>query len=161
MAETIHPEMLRAAGDEPTDYEWHAALASAIRRGAVTVDVEFSKINRNNVPGFRTTDFIVPPFALIVVSAYLAVQFGPIYGLALFVVGAAFILLLLRPRVREATVERVRKHSLEKLEAWNEIWFNGGYTLRLADRPDIECRGPDGDWVAFARQHTPARLSAP
>lgn len=157
MAELDHPDMLRAPDDEPTDYEWHAALASAIRRGAVTVDVEFAKINRNNIQGFRTTDFIVPPFALIVVSAYLAVQFNPIYGVALFALGAAFILLVLRPRARAATVERVRKHSLERLEAWNEIWFNGGYTLRLADRPDVECRAPDCNWVAFARQHTPIR----
>ncbi|MEX2298851.1 MAG: hypothetical protein WD715_15665 [Dongiaceae bacterium] len=157
MAELDHPEMLRAADDEPTDYEWHAALASAIRRGLVTVEIEFAKINRNNIRGFRTTDFIVPPFALIVVSAYLTMQLGPLYGVALFILGAAFILLVLRPRARAATLERVRKHSLEKLEVWNEVWFNGGYTLRLADQPDVECRAPDCDWVAFTRRHAPIR----
>ena len=56
------------ADEEKTDYELHEALVDAIRRGDVTVDVDYPRINRGNVPGFRTTDFIVPPLAIIVIS---------------------------------------------------------------------------------------------
>jgi hypothetical protein len=146
-----------ADDDEPTDYDLHGALVEAIRRGAVDVEVDFPKINRNNVPGFRTTDFIVPPFILIILSAYLSIQIGILYGVAVFVAGAAFILLVLRPRSHAATIERVRRFSLDHLEAWNEVWKNGGYTIRLADRPEIECRAPGCDWREFARSHFPIR----
>jgi hypothetical protein len=139
--------------DEPTDYDLHSALASAIRRGAVTVEVDFPRINRNNVRGFRTTDFIVPPFILIILSLYLSVQIGVLYGIVVFALGAAFILLVIRPRAHAATIERVRGYALDHLEAWNEVWKNGGYHLRLADRPDVECRAPDCDWRVFVRRH--------
>lgn len=138
--------------DEPTDYDLHAALADAIGRGDVSVEVDFPKINRNNVPGFRTTDFIVPPLVVIVLSAYTTLQFGAIWGIALFAAGVAAFFFIVRPRARIATIERVRKLAMTHLEAWNSVWDNGGYRLTLVADPAIVA-GPGDDWRAFARRH--------
>jgi hypothetical protein len=139
--------------DEPTDYELHAALADAIVRGDVTVEVDFPKINRNNVPGFRTTDFVVPPLAILVLSAYVSLQFGALWGIALLAAGVAAFFLIVRPRARAATIERVRKLALTHLEAWNAVWRNGGYRLTLAADPGIRIAGPHDDWREFALRH--------
>lgn len=142
-----------AQDEEPTDYELHEALVDAIQRGDVTVEVDFPRINRNNVPGFRTTDFIVPPLVIVVLSGYTTLQFGALWGVALFAVGVAAFFLLVRPRAKVAAIERVRKLSLTHLEAWNAVWTNGGYRLTLAVDPDVRIVGPRDDWRVFTRRH--------
>ena len=142
-----------ARGDEKTDYELHEALVEAIRRGDVTVDVDYARINRSNVPGFRTTDFIVPPLAIIVISGYMTLQFGPIWGIALFVVGVAAFFLVVQPRAKAATIERVRNLAMTHLSAWNAVWQNGGYRLTLVSNPDMRIVGPRDDWRVFTRRH--------
>ncbi len=142
-----------ATDNEPTDYELHAALVDAIRRGEVAVEVDFACINRNNVPGFRTTDFIVPPLVIVVLSGYVTLQFSALWGTALFVAGVAGYFLIVRPRARVATIERVRALALTHLEAWNAVWQNGGYRLTLAANPDIRIVGPHDDWRVFTRRH--------
>ena len=139
--------------EEPTDYELHEALVDAIRRGDVTVDVDFPRINRSSVPGFRTTDFIVPPLAIIVLSGYTTLQFGPIWGIALFAVGVAAFMFIVRPRAKAAAIDRVRKLALTHLEAWNAVWKNGGYRLTLVSNPDIRIVGPRDDWRVFTQRH--------
>jgi hypothetical protein len=142
-----------ARDDEKTDYQLHEALVEAIRRGDVTVDVDFARINRSSVPGFRTTDFIVPPLAIIVISGYMTLQFGPIWGIALFAAGVAAFFLVVQPRAKTAMIERVRKLALTHLEAWNAVWKNGGYRLTLTSNPDIRIVGPRDDWRVFTQRH--------
>lgn len=142
--------------EEPTDYELHAALADAIARGAVSVEVDFPKINRNDVPGFRTTDFIVPPLVVVVLSAYTTLQFGIPWGIALFAAGIAAFFLFVRPRARIATIDRVRRLAMTHLEAWNAVWKNGGYRLTLTTDPAMVA-GPGDDWREFARRHVLTR----
>lgn len=142
-----------AGDDEKTDYELHEALVAAIRRGDVAVDVDFPRINRNNVPGFRTTDFIVPPLVIVVFSGFVTLQFGPLWGIAFFAAGVAFFCFVVRPRARAATIERVRKLAMTHLQAWNAVWKNGGYRLTLASNPDVRSVGPRDDWRQFTQRH--------
>jgi hypothetical protein len=142
-----------AGDDEKTDYELHEILVEAIRHGDVTVEVDFPRINRNNVPGFRTTDFIVPPLGIVVISGYVTLQFGPPWGIAMFAAGVAAFVLIVRPRAKAATIERVRKLALTNLSAWNAVWKNGGYRLTLASNPDIRIVGPRDEWQAFTQRH--------
>ena len=142
-----------AGDDEKTDYELHEILVDAIRHGDVTVEVDFPRINRNNVPGFRTTDFIVPPLAIVVMSGYVTLQFDPLWGIAVFAAGVALFCFVVRPRAKAATIERVRKLALAHLSAWNAVWKNGGYRLTLAANPDIRIVGPRDDWRVFTQRH--------
>jgi hypothetical protein len=141
------------ADEEKTDYELHEALVDAIRRGDVTVDVDYPRINRGNVPGFRTTDFIVPPLAIIVISGYATLQFDALWGIALFAIGVAAFFFVVQPRAKAATIERVRKLAMTHLEAWNAVWKNGGYRLTLVANPDIRIVGPRDDWRLFTQRH--------
>lgn len=139
--------------DEKTDYELHEALVAAIRRGDVTVEVDFPRINRNSVPGFRTTDFIVPPLAIVVLSGYITLAYGPLWGIAAFAAGVALFCFVVRPRAKAATIERVRKLAMTHLSAWNAVWKNGGYRLTLASNSDIRIVGPRDDWRVFTQRH--------
>jgi len=144
---------IMAQDDERTDYELHEALVAAIRRGDVAVEVDFPRINRNSVPGFRTTDFIVPPLAIVVLSGYVTLQYGPLWGIAVFAAGVALFFLVVRPRAKSATIERVRNLALTHLQAWNAVWKNGGYRLTLAANPDLRIVGPRDDWREFTQRH--------
>lgn len=144
---------MAAFDDDPTDYDLHAALTDAIRRGDVTVEVDFPRINRNNVRGFRTTDIVVPPFIIVVLTIYLSIQLNPIYGALLFAIGGALYWFVLRPKAQAATIVRVRDFAMKDLEAWNEVWRNGGYRLTLVRQPDIKTAGPHEEWQAFVRRY--------
>lgn len=139
--------------DERTDYELHEALVEAIRRGDVAVEVDFPRINRNSVPGFRTTDFIVPPLAIVVLSGYVTLDFGPLWGIPVFAAGVALFFLFVQPRAKAATIERVRKLAMTHLSAWNAVWKNGGYRLTLKSNPDVRIVGPRDDWRQFTQRH--------
>lgn len=139
--------------DEKTDYELHEALVDAIRRGDVAVEVDFPRINRNNVPGFRTTDFVVPPLAIVVISGFVTLQVNPFAGIAVFAIGVALFCFVVRPRAKAATIERVRNLAMTHLSAWNAVWQNGGYRLTLRSNPDLRIVGPRDDWRVFTQRH--------
>ena len=139
--------------DEPTDYELHRTLADEIVRGVVTLDIEFARINRNSVPGYRTTDLIVPPLATIVLAGYTFMEFGAVYAGLVLLAGMVAYFLVVRPRARVATVDRVRRLALTHLNAWNAGWEKGGYRVALASDPAIAANSPRDDWRDFVRRN--------
>lgn len=126
----------------------HRALAQAIAAGKVELAIDYRAANRSGAPGYSTADIVVPPFVLIVISAYLALTQGPMLGLALLLIGGAAIWQFLRPIARARALDRFREKALAKLEHWQSLWQMGALALATSDGE--ACRSPDGDWRAFA-----------
>lgn len=132
-----------------SDEQLHQAIRDARSGGRVAITVDLKAAIRAGSPSFRTTDIVVPWFAAIVLSAWLAASYGLVAGLALFIVAAGIIIGLLTPWNRRRAEDRTVGLALAGLEHWQTLWRMGGLILR---RPDGEtCRAPDGDWRGFAR----------
>jgi hypothetical protein len=128
----------------------HAAIARAHAAGAVQIAIDPAVFRRSQAPGFRTTDIVVPPFVIVVLSAYLLVYQGPAAGGTGLAAGLLFWWFVVRPWNRRRAEERVRGLALAKLEHWSALWAMGGLTLR---KGDVTCAAPGGDWRDFARAH--------
>lgn len=54
-------------------------------------------------------------------------------------------------------LRKLRVRVLEKAFAseggWEELWREGGISIRLAMDPSVACDAPGGDWRAFARTY--------
>lgn len=48
---------------------------------------------------------------------------------------------------------RVLDKALGTEGGWEEMWREGGISMRLAMDPSVECDSPGGDWRAFARTY--------
>lgn len=129
----------------------HRAIRRAHAAGAVEIAVNFRAANRSGAPGFRTTDIVVPPFCILVLSGYLFLSAGAFAGGATLLAGTGFFLFILRPWTRQRTEERTRDLALARLEDWNVLWRLGGLALRLGRDPTVTCVAPAGDWRAFVR----------
>ncbi|MFM2130186.1 MAG: hypothetical protein RL477_1732 [Pseudomonadota bacterium] len=66
-------------------------------------------------------------------------------GLLGFLILPKWVLRKLRTRVLE------KAFSTEG--GWEELWKEGGISIRLAMNPAVECNAPEGDWCAFARMY--------
>jgi len=137
-----------------------ASLRSVIRRahdaGELELAVDFAAVNRSGVPGFRTTDIVVPPFVLVVLSAYLSFAVAPWVGAAAFVAGGALLFFILRPWNRRRAEERSKTLALATPEHWETLWRLGGLAMRATGDPAARCVAPDGDWRAFVKGHLAA-----
>lgn len=131
----------------------HRAIVRAHAAREVEIAVSFRAVNRTGAPGFRTTDIVVPPFVMLVLSLYMLFAIGPIAGAAALLVGTGLLLFVFRPRNKRRTMDRTRALALAKLEDWLALWRLGGLALRLTRDPARDCVSPDGDWQAFARDH--------
>lgn len=136
------------------DAALHAALRQAHAAGRLEIAVAFAAVNRSGAPGFRTTDIVVPPFLIVVFSAYLFASAGPPAGLAALSGGLLLYWLWFRPWSRRRTEARARSLALARPEDWERFWQLGALALRAAD--GAECRAPKDDWRAFARRFAAA-----
>ncbi|WP_162913154.1 hypothetical protein [Rhodospirillaceae bacterium SYSU D60014] len=142
----------------------HRAIVRAHAAGEVEIAVSFRAVNRTGAPGFRTTDIVVPPFVILVLSLYVLFAVGPVAGTLALLAGMGLLLFVLRPRNKQRTMDRTRALALAKLEDWQALWRLGGLALRSTRDPARDCISPDGDWQAFARDHlmpAPAPTPAP
>lgn len=126
-----------------------AAIREAHRDGRLAIAVDLGAVSRAGSPSYRTTDIVVPWFCLLVIAVYVAVEFMVEAGVALFVVGAAMILALVRPYNRRRAIGRTIAMGLASAEHWQTFWDLGG--LMLETRTGARCASPDGDWRSFAR----------
>ena len=137
-----------------------AALHRVIRRahdtGELELAVDFAAVNRSGAPGFRTTDIVVPPFVLVVLSAYLSFAVAPWVGAAALVGGGALLFFVLRPWNRRRAEERSKTLALAAPEHWQALWRLGGLAMRATGDPAARCVAPDGDWRAFVKAHLAA-----
>jgi hypothetical protein len=129
----------------------HQAVRRADAEGRIAIEIDFRAVNRSGAPGFRTTDIVVPPFVIIVLSAYLAAQFGWLAGLSALALGGALLYRVIWPWNRGRTEARTRALALAELENWTKLWSMGGLALRLTGSADVACAAPAGDWRAFVR----------
>ena len=136
-----------------SEAELHAAIARAHGAGELEVAVNVDAVSRSGAPGFRTTDIVVPPFVIIVLSAYVFAYHGPIPGLLVLAAGAAFWWVVFRPWNRARTEQRIRDLALAKLDDWNGLWRLGGLMMRRRDDPAAQCVSPKDGWQEFARRH--------
>lgn len=129
----------------------HRAIRRAHAAGAVEIAVNFRAVNRSGAPGFRTTDIVVPPFCILVLSGYLFLSAGAFVGGVALLAGTGLFLFVLRPWTRQRTEERTRDLALARLNDWNVLWRLGGLALRLRRDPAVACVAPADDWRAFVR----------
>jgi hypothetical protein len=86
-------------------------------------------------------------------SLYTGVTSSWHAGLALFLALAFFGFLLLPKWVLKKLRTRVIEKAFGSEGGWEELWREGGISMRLAMDASIECNGPGGDWRAFARTY--------
>lgn len=48
---------------------------------------------------------------------------------------------------------RVIEKAFGSEGGFEDLWKEGGISIRLAMDPSVECNSPDGDWQAFARMY--------
>ena len=129
----------------------HRAICRAEAAGTLEIAIDFAAVNRAGAPGFRTTDIVVPPFVLVVLSVYLYLAVAPWAAAVALVAGAALLFFVPRPWNRRRTEERTRTLALASLEHWETLWRLGGLAMRATADPRRRCVAPDGDWRAFVR----------
>ena len=147
-----------AQNTTPDDAYLHQAIARAHAAGEIEVAVSFRAVNRSGAPGFRTTDIVVPPFVILVLSLYVLYAVGPVAGALALLAGMGLLLLVIRPRNKQRSIDRTRTLALASIEDWQTLWRLGGLALRLTRDPGGDCLSPEGDWQAFVRAY---RLPAP
>jgi len=133
------------------DVALHAIIRDAAAAGRVAVEVNYRKAHRNSAPGYRTTDVVVPWFAAVVLSGYVATAYGIAAGIALFVVLGGVIVVALRPYNRRRAEERYRRMGLATPDHWETLWRLGGLALRRPGLSEPIATAPDDDWRAAAR----------
>jgi hypothetical protein len=94
------------------------------------------------------------PLALIgFLGLYTGVTSSWHAGLAIFLALAFFGFLLLPKWVLRKLRTRVLEKAFGSEGGWEELWREGGISIRLAMDGSVECNAPGGDWRAFARMY--------
>lgn len=59
-------------------------------------------------------------------------------------------------KVRKRTVN----YAFADAASWDALWRIGGLSMRVADKPEVICDSPDGNWQAFAMENYAGESSA-
>lgn len=136
----------------PTDAQLHDRILRADAARRVDVGVELRRLNRPDSPVFARWDNALPGFVALAAVLLAAILGGWLWALGI----AASMLILLLTTVNFVVMTRLRRRAMAMArsgpEGWQRLWDLGGLTLRLPDRPETECAGPEGDWRAFAQR---------
>lgn len=142
---------LEELGPRTGDETPHELVYRAYLLGWIHFGTKLAVLNRPGSPVYNAYENWGPVALILFLSIYTGVTAGWDAGLALF--GAlAFFGFLFIPRY---VLKKLRMRVLEKAFAneggWEELWRQGGISIRLAMDADVECSSPDGDWRAFAK----------
>ena len=90
---------------------------------------------------------------ILFVSIYTGFSSGWKAGLSLFAALAFFGFLFIPRYVLKKLRMRVLEKAFSGEGGWQELWKQGGISMRLASDAEVQCHAPDGDWETFARMY--------
>ena len=127
----------------------------------VDIGAQLKVLNHPRSPVFKRSDNLLPWVAFICLSIVGYRLAGWVGFLAI----STSMAVLMMTTISFAVMSRLRKrtlaYALSGRQGFEELWAGGGLTIRMVGDPSSEVRAPDGDWLAFARQHLPRADNEP
>ncbi len=139
---------------EPTDGELLAGLRALLASGAVTLEVDATRLNHMDSPVAVEAE-ANRWLALLIALSGAAFWFGGwAIGIAALALSVVLWLVPVRRSLRRRVERRVRVRALDDVQTWRRLWRFGGVRLVAAD---AVCAAPDGNWMQFVRERGAAR----
>jgi hypothetical protein len=127
-------------------------LKELLDREQVKLGINIRQMNAPGSPVYRTWENITVPAILLGASMLATLYIHSWVGLAVLVLGAAWWILKVLPKVRDAVFDRSAAFALSSEAAFDAMWAKGVLSL-YAKMPDGTERAAAKrqDWRAFVR----------
>ena len=142
-------EMGPRTGDETP----HELIYRAYLLGWIHFGTKIAVLNRPGSSVYNAYENWAPIGLIAFMSLYTGVTSSWQAGLSLFLALTFFGFLLLPKWVLRKLRTRVLEKAFASEGGWEELWREGGISMRLAMDPSIECNAPEDDWKNFARTY--------